>query len=671
MKFWTFIYLTLLFPLICHAQQNSLDEDFSTCSATLPNNWKQYSVTGSDTWKCTASGYTNNAVFMNGYSGGNNNLNEDWLISPQIILNQFAAPTLSFYCRTKFAGKPIQVYVSNNYLGSGNPNLATWTLLNANLPATNSDSWFFSDKINLTNFKNQAIHIAFKYTSNTDSASLWRVDNIQVYENGITLPNSFLNVGQTEIGSPSITTNFQFTISSFGGTLNVIAPPPFEISKNNINFLNQLNYDSTISAIPQTVYIRINPTIADKVYRDSIVFLCNGNQSKNVEYLLGTSLPDNKTLRVVNWNMRWFGEPSWCACDTSLAKANAIKILKDLHADIYCIQEMVSLTKLAELSAALGPEYDYIAAPYGSGAPNPQSGFYASCQKNTYIFNTQKIQNTGTFGLLKSTYPNDSFAYNCFASGRYPFVMQAKLNLENGISDTILFTNIHAKASNTQNDYDRRACAAQLMTDSLNGLFSNKKVIVIGDYNDLLEGSNVAGNVTSPYKYLLDHNFSGITLPSLFPGQSTYIGSTDYIIDNIACNQSMNNHYVPNSFFIFTEGPRYIENFKNTTSDHYPCMSYYRFNFPNAIKDVEFVKNSTHFLIENPSKNSLKVFMEKEINEQNQLSIYNLFGQIIYKTILQYNSTYFELPATAFPKGLYLVEIANSQWKQTQKWILE
>lgn len=75
--------------------------------------------------------------------------------------------------------------------------------------------------------------------------------------------------------------------------------------------------------------------------------------------------------------------------------------------------------------------------------------------------------------------------------------------------------------------------------------------MVIGDYNDYLEGSMVAGNINSPYKYFLDNGFTGISLPSKYPGQSTYVGSTDHIIDNVACTPILYNKYIDSSFYIY------------------------------------------------------------------------------------------------------------------------
>lgn len=671
-KFYLFFFISLF--ALCkksQAQITVLQENFSTCAANLPVGWQQYSVVGTDSWKCTASGLVGNAVYMNGYSGGGNNANEDWLISPQLNLNSYATPHLSFWSRTKFSGNPIQVMVSNNYNGSGNPNVATWTTLSLTLPATNSDIWFLSENIDLTAYKAQPFYLAFKYTSTVNAAALWRIDEINLLESALNLQKKFVNVGQCSAGYYSSSNQFVFTMSGLNGSLDLTAPNPFQISKDNSTFTSQLSYNAAASGIPQTVYARINPTIANKVYRDSIQFSYNGNPVKGKQYILGTSLPDDHTLRVVNWNMRWFGEPTWCNCDTGLARLNATTILKDLAADVYCIQELVNVNQLNMLTAALGPNYQSVVSQFCSGATNAGSGFYPTCQKLAYIFNTNKVQNLGTFGLLSSTYPADTMPYYCFSSGRFPFMMKAKLLLANAATDTILFANIHGKASTTQADYDRRLCAAEKMTDSLNVLFPNQKIMVIGDYNDYLEGSAVPGNINSPYKYLLDHGFTGISLPSKYPGQSTYFGSTNHIIDNIACRPNLFSKYIDSSFFIFTETGKYITDYSNTTSDHYPCMSYYQFVFPNAITDINFNESNLQFDIKNPSGHELTIFNPNAVLEDMQLTVYDVTGKIKYRNSIHFSMQNASLPLPFLSSGLYFVELRNKSQRGIQKWIVE
>ncbi|MCC7028831.1 MAG: choice-of-anchor J domain-containing protein, partial [Chitinophagaceae bacterium] len=607
-KYFFILFCTVFFTQKMNAQLTLLNENFSTCNGVLPAGWQQYSVTGSDSWKCTVTGFTDKGVYMNGYSGGNNNNNEDWLISPSLDLSSYSEPNLYFWSRTKFNGNPIEIRVSSNYAGSGNPNLGTWTALPAALPAVNSDVWQHTANVDLTLYKNQPFYIACKYTSNVNAAALWRLDDLQIFENALSLSKKFINTGQCAAGSWSAGQSFQFTMNGLSGTLTLNAPSPFQISKDNVTFASQLTYNAAASGIPQTVYARISPTVTEKVYHDSLLFTYNGHPVKEKVLVLGTSLPDDRTLRVVNWNMRWFGEPVMCNCDTALAKSNAILVFKDLNADIYCLQEMVNVSQLNSLTAALGPAYQSAVSTFCSGVTNANDPYYGTCQKLAYIYNTQKIQNLGTFGLLASTYPSDTMPYYCFGAGRFPFVMKAKILLANGASDTVLFVNLHGKAYDAQQDYNRRLCAAQNMTDSLNALFPNKKIMVIGDYNDFLEGSTVTGNINSPYKYLLDNGFTGITLPSKYPGQSTYAWSTDYIIDNIACKPDLYNQYIDSSFFIFNEAGQYISDYANTTSDHYACMSYYKFNFPNTLEDQHQQARAFNFTIQNPSAETLTIF---------------------------------------------------------------
>jgi hypothetical protein len=666
------IILFLLFNLYSsHAQVTSLHEDFTSCVGGIPTGWTKYSVTGSDTWSCTTVGYVGKAVQMSGYSGGGNNTNEDWLISPLVNLNTTLAPMLSFWSRTKYAGNFIQVLISYNYAGTGNPNSATWTALPVVLPTSNSDVWFLSGPINLTAYNSAPMYIAFKYTSTTVAAATWKIDDVNINNGTLIVSKKFMNVGQAGVGGNSTPVTFTFNMSAISTSFDVDVPAPFEISKNGINYSNTLNYTSAAGGVSQTVYVRISPTITDKVYRKKLTFSYNGNLMNESIQLLGTSLPDGKTLRVFNWNMRWFGDPSNCACDTNLARLNATKLLKEINADIYCLQEIVNVNQIASITAALGPNYSYVVSPFCSGVTSPASGFYASCQKLGYIYNTNKIDNLGTFGLLASTYPADTSAYSCFSSGRFPFIFKAKLKLASGNADTVIFANIHAKASTTLSDYNRRVCGTQKMTDSLNALFPGKKVIVLGDFNDYLEGSAVTGQTVSPYQYLLNSGYTGITLPSMFVGQTTFVFSTDHIIDNVVASSALYPFYADSSCFIFTESESFIESYATTTSDHIPVMSYFKFNFPNGIKDAQLMNGLRYFNIVNPSSSNLEIYSDYFTNQVCKLRIVDITGKLLFNKEIHFNQDYYKESISGIQTGLYWVEISNGQHRSVEKWLVK
>jgi endonuclease/exonuclease/phosphatase family metal-dependent hydrolase len=669
-----YIYLLLFisFSFNAFAQVGSLNEDFSTCNNSMPNGWLKYSVTGAESWQCTTYGYAGAAAQMSGFNGGNH-LNEDWLISPQLNLASYTTPLLSFWCRTRYSGAFIQLLVSTNYAGSGNPNSATWTTVPVTLPTTNSDVWFFTGQIDLTVYKNQPFYIAYKYISSTSAAATWRLDDIHVSEGTLSLSKKFVNAGECAAGWSSAANSFSFTMTTIANTLDIVAPSPFEVSKDGTNFSNTITYTSSASGIAQNVYIRISPSVPNKVYRNELSFMNNGNTINKAIQVLGTSLPDDKTLRVMNWNMRWFGSPSFCNCDTSLARINATQLMKDVDADLYCLQEVVSVSQLASICANLGPSYAYLASPFCSGATSPASQSYNDGQKLGYIYNTTKIENLGAFGLLSSTYPADTSSYYCWSSGRFPYILKAKLKLASGNSDTVYFANIHAKASNTTSDYNRRVCAVEHMTDSLNSLFPSKKIVVLGDFNDYLDGTSVVGQSVSPYQYLLSNGFAGLTLPSLFAGQSTFVGSVDHMIDNVVYSNPMQPFKVDSSTFVFTESQNYISNYVSTTSDHFPVMSYFKFNFPNNLADISYGSNDGKMCtLVNPSQGNLIISTSNsEYSDKWSLMLTDLMGRIlVFKDIHMLNGRYVE-DFSNYTDGMYIVHLQHDKHIESHKWIIQ
>lgn len=151
--------------------------------------WSSFSVTGAQEWSYSSSyGFPGcsscgGMMKMSGYAGGNQN-NEDWLISPvQDLTNMTAGATLSFENAYKFTGPAIVALISNDYSGTGNPNLATWTVLSGAILSTGSYVYANSGELDITNFTgsgNDSVYVAFKYTSTTSGASTWEIDNVKI-----------------------------------------------------------------------------------------------------------------------------------------------------------------------------------------------------------------------------------------------------------------------------------------------------------------------------------------------------------------------------------------------------------------------------------------------------------------------------------------------------------
>src|SRR5690606_7244282 len=293
--------------------QQVLDFHFNDCtpsgSTQLSGGFTQYSVSGAQRWACTTFGqHSSNGVQINGYSGGPQQ-NEDWLISPAFDLSGFDYPLLRFASRTAFAGPVLQLMVSTNYDGHSDPHTATWTLLNGRFPAEGSDTWQLSDSINLAAFRQDSVHIAFKYISSPAiNAARWTLDNISLYNStvapqpGLSINPDALDFDYVPASQASAPQSFTFWAYDFTDTLFLDVPPGFAIARDSAGpyHASGLVYDTAATnAGPITAWVRFMPDAADQSFSGGIHFRTAGLDTSLLS-LSGTSL---RSLKVVNWNI--------------------------------------------------------------------------------------------------------------------------------------------------------------------------------------------------------------------------------------------------------------------------------------------------------------------------------------------------------------------------------
>lgn len=136
----------------------------------------QYSVVGNQIWGITQYGMT-----ISGYVSSVYNENEDWLISPAMNLDLYNTEVLKFESAMKYgtAGQGLQVLYSTDYMGTGDPNQATWNTIPATLSQGNF-TWTGSGDIDLSQITGTNVYIAFKYNCGTTSASCatWELRNL-------------------------------------------------------------------------------------------------------------------------------------------------------------------------------------------------------------------------------------------------------------------------------------------------------------------------------------------------------------------------------------------------------------------------------------------------------------------------------------------------------------
>ncbi|MHC1707791.1 MAG: DUF5689 domain-containing protein [Bacteroidales bacterium] len=146
-----------------------------------PPGWIKYSIASNHDWAWSSSF---SCMAVNGY--GADVASNDWLISPPLQLSGVQDAILSFRTWTKYTdngtANPVEVMISTNYSGSGNPTTATWTPISCTLPAANSATWTSSGDIDLSAYQS-TVFIGFRYRSSgvtSNSASSWEVDAFKV-----------------------------------------------------------------------------------------------------------------------------------------------------------------------------------------------------------------------------------------------------------------------------------------------------------------------------------------------------------------------------------------------------------------------------------------------------------------------------------------------------------
>ncbi len=576
--------------------------NFQNCTTGLSDGFTQYSVTGAIVWGCTTFGRDPSApagttafpygVQINGFSGGTNVPNIDWLISPSFDLTGTTFPLLSFWSRAAFNGLPLQLKVSTDYV-SGDPTLANWTDIDGRFPAQASNIWTLSENINLSAFKQSNVHFAFVYTSTDVDGARWTLDDISLGNSptppppSITVSTLDIQFGFTASGSNS---DRSFTVrgNDIIGDITLTASSGFSLSTAAAGpFTPNLTLTQASSNnIFRTVYVRFSPTQANINYTGTVT-ISTPSVTNAIVNLHGTSIDPANTLEVVNWNIEWFGSTANGPTNDALQQTNVQTILQNIGADIYGLVEVVDESRLAAVVANM-PGYNYVISNFGSHtntSVNPTSAL-AEAQKLAFVYKTSVFSNITTAPLLSqginSAADISNPAYNYFASGRFPYMLSADATL-NGITQNVKFVLVHAKAntSPTITSYNRRKSSSDTLNYTLNSLYPNDKIIILGDFNDDLDSTITAGinpRITSYSAFIDDNlNFAAPTLSLSLAGKKSTVSYND-VIDHAVISTEMKCYYMANSANILTDVATLVSNYGSSTSDHYPVFTRYSFD---------------------------------------------------------------------------------------------
>ncbi len=147
-------------------------------------NWTPVSVTGDQVWEAV-EGYGLDGTpcaKMTGYDEEPFE-NDDWLISPPMNFDDYSNEQMDFYTAMNYTGYPLELKISTDYDGGGDPYSATWTTLDYTM-SPGSWEWTESGTIDLSTFSGNAVYVAFHFTCSSIETATWEVDEIVIKGEG-------------------------------------------------------------------------------------------------------------------------------------------------------------------------------------------------------------------------------------------------------------------------------------------------------------------------------------------------------------------------------------------------------------------------------------------------------------------------------------------------------
>lgn len=264
-------------------------------------------------------------------------------------------------------------------------------------------------------------------------------------------------------------------------------------------------------------------------------------------------------FKFTTWNTEWLSCSLNGPTNESLQLNNVVAVIKAMNSDVVALQEVGTSNTFATIDtivSKLGNEW--LGRIVASGSDN--------CGQNqALIYKKSKVQ------LVSAAYITDGGSSYDWSSGRYPVLYSLNLVVGSNLVPVSLI-NIHAKAMSDASSYSRRKNASQALKTLLDGSsYNTKKIVLLGDYNDYLSGTqcSTCSPAESPYKNFVDdtQNYKCLTGSLYDPAYSSPV------IDNIIISNELTDNYITNSTKREEAVSQSISNFSSTTSDHVPVSA--------------------------------------------------------------------------------------------------
>ena len=273
----------------------------------------------------------------------------------------------------------------------------------------------------------------------------------------------------------------------------------------------------------------------------------------STQLLTAQSLDDlhfgtDSTFELVSWNIEWFPKNGQVTADSVRT------IIQSLAADVYALQEIDDTTLLKQVVSTIPGYACYFKSSYYGGL--------------AYVYNTNTVQVNEKYEI----YTTQPF-WNTFP--RSPQVLELTFKNE----DYVIIDN-HLKCcgdeilnlNDASDEENRRLSAVNLLKTYIDSIFSNDKVIVVGDWNDLLT-DHTANNVFN--SFLNDSDYLFIDFPIALGSSTNFSFPTwpSHLDHILISNELFADFLKPNSEVSCIRIDDYMNSwnaYDNTISDHRP-----------------------------------------------------------------------------------------------------
>jgi len=272
------------------------------------------------------------------------------------------------------------------------------------------------------------------------------------------------------------------------------------------------------------------------------------------------------TLDIASWNLAWFGATGNGPRDEALQREHIRAVIAAADMDIWGVVEVVSPSAFAALIAQL-PGYAGLLANDASVLDGTAYyGDFRNAEQKPGLVYKRGLASVRDARVVL-THSERDFA------GRPPLQVRLRVT-QAGHSEDLVVIVVHAKCCSDARSFERRRRAASALKAYLDTTFPTQKVWVIGDFNDDLDTS-ISAPSASPYAaFLADtarYSFPSVALTRARSASTT--GYPDTIDHHLVTDEAAATYLAGSAEVLRVD--RYIANYAETTSDHFPVLSRY------------------------------------------------------------------------------------------------